>query len=380
MFSFCIITKNEKQNIERCILSLLPCEHEIVVVDTGSNDGTVEILREMSEKNSLINFYCFEWCDDFSKAKNYAIEQASNDFVCVIDSDEFIDSIDVDNIEELISKNPQKVGRIKRRNIFPKNRSNPENVEWINRIFSKKYYHYEGRIHEQVTRIDHEPYETYKASLCINHTGYDLTEEERKKKARRNIRLLESELKTLFEQICCNKVEELEGLKPESNTPQEQIPYILYQLGKSYYMFRDYQKAADYFEKGLIFDLDPKLEYVSDMVETYGYSLINSDRAKDAMFFESIYNEFSYTADFHFLMGLIYMNNAHFDEAISEFLKATTYSEVKTVGVNSYSAFYNIGVIYECLGNTKMAKEYYGKCGEYDMALKGLERLEKNEQ
>lgn len=58
-------------------------------------------------------------------------------------------------------------------------------------------------------------------------------------------------------------------------------------------------------------------------------------------------------------MGLIYMNNEMFDEAVAEFLKATEYKECRNMGVNSYLAFYNAGVIYECCGMIVKAKERY---------------------
>ena len=70
-----------------------------------------------------------------------------------------------------------------------------------------------------------------------------------------------------------------------------------------------YQSACGYISRGLYFDLNPGLEYVIDMVETYGYALLNSGRPKEALQFEQIYPEFGNTADFQFLMGLIYMNN-----------------------------------------------------------------------
>ncbi len=64
----------------------------------------------------------------------------------------------------------------------------------------------------------------------------------------------------------------------------EQIPYLLYQLGKSYYMMGEYGAACDWFAQGLSFDLNPALEYVIDMVETYGYALINSGQEQTALF------------------------------------------------------------------------------------------------
>ena len=111
------------------------------------------------------------------------------------------------------------------------------------------------------------------------------------------------------------------------------------------------------------------------MVETYGYALINSEQVEQALFFENIYEEFGNTADFKFLMGLIYMNNEMFDAAVEEFKKAVKMPEGRTQGANSYLAYYNIGVIYECLGDWKKAKMYYNKCGGYAPAENRLDNM-----
>ena len=354
--SICIIAKNEEQNIARCLESLKPYEMEIVVVDTGSSDSTRDVALRYTE-----NVYDFKWCDDFAVAKNFAISKATNEYVMVIDSDEYLEKIEIEKLQDMLEKNPDKVARIQRRNFFVRNQQENEYTEWINRIFLKEHFHYEGSIHEQVVAKNGKAYETYRAPVLILHSGYDLTEEERKEKAKRNIHLL---------------LIELERLEQEKQT--EQLPYILYQLGKSYYMAGDYLTACDYFSKGLTYDLNPQLEYVIDMVETYGYALLNSGQAEQALFFENIYNEFGNTADFQFLLGLIYMNNACFKEAVEEFLKATKHKECKAKGVNSYSSYYNIGVIYECLGNEELAREYYLKSGTYEPAIKRLKELDKN--
>ena len=154
-----------------------------------------------------------------------------------------------------------------------------------------------------------------------------------------------------------------------------QIPYLLYQLGKSYYMLGEYGVACEWFAQGLSFDLNPELEYVIDMVETYGYALINSGQEQTALFFENIYDEFGKSADFQFLMGLIYMKNARFTEAVREFEKAAGHAECRAQGVNSYRANYNIGVIYECLGKKEEALAYYRKCGGYAPAEERIREL-----
>ena len=371
---------------------------EIVVVDTGSTDDTEKIAQQYTDR-----VYHFQWKNNFSSARNFAISKSTKTYVMSIDCDECIDYIDVKKLQNLLAERKKQVGRIKIRNHLTKSGTGQENTEWINRIFSKELFHYEGCIHEQVTAMNGEEYETYQAPVVILHTGYDLPENERKQKAERNINLLQQELQRLLiaflqkQDAYVNVMDDV-GLKNDDENNkrcvqrifsmieagndlavklqhEEQLPYILYQLGKGYYMAGDYREACTYFSCALSFDLNPKLEYVIDMVETYGYAMLNSDQADNALFFENIYEEFGNTADFQFLMGLIYMNNARFEDAVSEFLKATKHSASRNIGANSYMAFYNIGVIYECLGRADEAKRYYEMCGEYGPAeerLKGF--------
>lgn len=367
--SVCIITKNEQQNIERCLKSLQPYGMEVVVVDTGSTDDTKKVAAQYTE-----NIYDFAWCDDFAAAKNFAISKANNPYVLMLDSDEYIEVFDAAVLDQQLQENPQKVGRIRCHNIFLRDGVMSGNWEWLNRVFAKDMFHYLGRIHEQVVAVNGAEYETYLTSVEIGHTGYDLSEEARRQKTLRNITLLERELECLLEE---RRVESVQEDYEKQSVPDEDnpIPYIVYQLGKSYYMEGDYVRACEYFSQGLSYDLNPKLEYVIDMVETYGYALINSGCAEEALFFEGIYGEFGDTADFQFLMGLIYMNNARFEDAIVEFLKATGNKNCHNQGTNSYAAYYNIGVIYECLGDVDKAWIYYKKCGDYEPARKRMEAI-----
>lgn len=368
--SVCIITKNEEHNLLRCLDSLKPYDVEIVVADTGSVDATKEVAARYTE-----NIYDFVWCDDFAAAKNYAIEKAKNPYILVLDADEYIQEFDVQGLQRLLSDNPYSVGRIRRINVLGHKGAGRENQEWINRIFAKDIFHYEGRIHEQVAAIDGRDYDTYTAPIVIGHTGYDLPEEERAKKAERNITLLQKELVRLLQENGVKNVSEDIKRCENEGTAAAQVPYILYQLGKGYYMAKDYAAACEYFSQGLSYDLNPKLEYVIDMVETYGYALLNSGKAGDALLFENIYDVFGGSADFKFLMGLIYMNNEMFEKAISEFQKALQFKECRNTGVNSYAANYNIGVIYECLGKLKQAREYYGKCRGYEPAEERIRQI-----
>ncbi len=87
MISVCIIAKNEETNIERCLKSLESYKFEIIVVDTGSTDRTKEIALQFTD-----GVFDYEWTDDFSAARNYAIEQATNDYILMIDCDEYVNS------------------------------------------------------------------------------------------------------------------------------------------------------------------------------------------------------------------------------------------------------------------------------------------------
>jgi glycosyltransferase involved in cell wall biosynthesis len=346
-----MIVKNEEENLERCLQGIAGSMDEIIIVDTGSTDRTKEIAQKFTDK-----VYDFTWINDFSAARNYSISKASYEFILILDSDEFTQSIDIEEIRRLTRENPTKIGRLLRINEYARKGVHYRYKERVNRLFSKKYYDYKGIIHEQITyiaqkddiesdEIQGKGDETYLIPMTVLHSGYEGDLESRRKKTERNISLLK--------------------LAHEQN-PND--PYILYQLGKSYYMEEDYASACDYFGQALYFDLDPRLEYVQDLVESYGYSLLNSEQYSIAMQLLNVYDEFAHSADFIFMIAMILMNNGSFHEAIEEFQKAVAMPEAKMEGVNGYLAYYNIGVIYECLGDIEKARSYYMKCDNYEMA------------
>lgn len=342
--SLCMIVKNEEKNLEKCLTAIAGHMDEIIIVDTGSTDRTKEIAKQYTDK-----VYDYQWTEDFAAARNFSISQASYEFILVIDSDEITENIDIENIRKLTEENPRKIGRLLRVNEYTRNGEAFQYFERVNRLFSKKHYRYEGIIHEQVVSIKDSEGDSYHIPLSVRHSGYEGELAVRKNKTERNIRLLKQAL-----------------------TKNPEDPYILYQLGKSYYMEEDYGSASQYFEQALGFDLNPRLEYVQDMVESYGYTLINTKRYQEALQLLNIYDEFAVNADFVYLIGLIYMNNAMFDASIREFQKATQMKAFKIDGVNSYRANYNIGVIYECLGHMEQAKEYYRRSGDYPPAVSRL--------
>ena len=351
--SVCIIAKNEEKHIEECCKRLKPYGFEIVLVDTGSTDHTVELAKRYTDR-----IFHFDWCSDFSAAKNFAMEKASQDWILSIDCDEYIESLNLTSLKTCMKTHPTAAGRILIRNRFTENGQTAYEQVRVSRFVNRRCYHFEGAVHEQLVPLTSPSTESsafkyvYDAPITVLHVGYDGSEEEMWEKSKRNIALLEKEL-------------EIQG----------EDPYIYYQLGQSYRKLHDYEKAFYYFDLGLAMDVDPNLDYVQTMVESYGYTLLDLKRGNDALNLLGVYEEFSKRADFVFLMGLIYMNNGLFDESVKEFQKATTIEEFAVDGVNSYKAYYNIGVIYECTGHIEKAKAAYRKCGGYESARKRLKLL-----
>ena len=114
------------------------------------------------------------------------------------------------------------------------------------------------------------------------------------------------------------------------------------------------------------------------MVITYGYALLNAGMTDTALGLESVYDTFGHLSSFVFLMGSIYMKAGMLEQAVTEFTRATTLPAGSTEGTNSYLAYYNLGVICECIGMIDEAKDYYKKCGSYPKAEDRLHALQVN--
>ncbi len=93
MLSVCMITRNEAHCVADAIMSVKTIADELIVVDTGSTDSTVDIVRDLGA-----TVIPFEWCDDFSQARNVSVKHASGDWILFLDADEVIAPIDTQKI------------------------------------------------------------------------------------------------------------------------------------------------------------------------------------------------------------------------------------------------------------------------------------------
>ncbi len=84
--SLCMIVKNEEKLLARCLDSVAGLMDEIVIVDTGSTDGTKAIAARYTDR-----IYDFEWVNDFAAARNFAFSKATMEYIYSADADEVLD-------------------------------------------------------------------------------------------------------------------------------------------------------------------------------------------------------------------------------------------------------------------------------------------------
>ena len=174
--SACAIMKNEISHVEAWLNNVRVFAQEIIVVDTGSTDGTNEFLA----KQPNVKLIKYEWQHDFAQAKNMALQEATGDWLVFTDADECyyhpkkiieylrqldkqyadmdvifcpIDNIDADNNNEIINSD-----------VVPRIISNHVGIKYM------------GAVHEQLTK-GREPWQNIKyivadRQLAIRHTGY----------------------------------------------------------------------------------------------------------------------------------------------------------------------------------------------------------------
>ena len=94
--SLCMIVKDEEGVLARCLDCAVQFVDEIVLVDTGSSDNTMEIARRYTPR-----VYEFQWIDDFSAARNYAFSKATGDYILWLDADDVVDDENIGKLEEL---------------------------------------------------------------------------------------------------------------------------------------------------------------------------------------------------------------------------------------------------------------------------------------
>jgi tetratricopeptide (TPR) repeat protein len=94
LISLAMIVKNEEETLAHCLESVKPIVDEMIIVDTGSTDRTIEIAKGFGA-----SVHHFQWCDDYSAARNESLKHCNGEWVLIIDADEAIDPLDYEKIK-----------------------------------------------------------------------------------------------------------------------------------------------------------------------------------------------------------------------------------------------------------------------------------------
>jgi GT2 family glycosyltransferase/tetratricopeptide (TPR) repeat protein len=190
--SACLITKDEEENIATCLASLAGFADEIVIYDTGSTDGTVRVARELGA--TVIEGY---WDDDFSRARNAALEHCSGEWIAWLDADETLVCDDVAGLLRLLEHmDPQMDGFSVPIDNLTGVGVGSGFVHSACRLFRRARCEWTGRLHEQVAgRGDHRGIQQVALEAArIRHTGYLDEAMRTRNKSERNLRVAQAEV------------------------------------------------------------------------------------------------------------------------------------------------------------------------------------------
>ncbi|NLD39113.1 MAG: glycosyltransferase, partial [Desulfatiglans sp.] len=183
--SVCMIVKDEEKFLENCLKSVKDIADEIIIIDTGSKDKTVEIAKKYTD-----NIYFHPWKDSFSEARNHYFEYVKGDWIFQIDADEELVKDDIPALLKAVKRSDIDAIRVQLISTYKKGED--ESRHSAERIFRNNgIIHYEGRVHNRL--VDFKCPAIHPIRLM--HYGYDLDDAElTEKKHQRRIALLKQDI------------------------------------------------------------------------------------------------------------------------------------------------------------------------------------------
>ncbi len=182
--SACMMLKNEEEMLPRCLNSIKHIVDEIIVVDTGSTDSTVDIAQSFGAK-----VYHHPWEQDFSKHRNQSIGYATGDWFIIIDADEELDAYHLTkaDLKKMIRKAPRELHCFLIKLLDKDIGGNVSNVAKSARIFRNKVgVEYRGIVHNTACYTG----KVMDLDLQMFHYGYALSKPQMQAKYKRTSSLL----------------------------------------------------------------------------------------------------------------------------------------------------------------------------------------------
>ena len=333
--SLCMIVRDEEDFLDRCLTSVKGIVDEICVLDTGSEDRTVEIAQQHGARVES-----FEWCDDFAAARNAALQMCTGDWILILDADEQITTeLARKAFEVFMEQNADCAGTVW---IDNETEGGDRSQVAITRFFpAGPEWKFEGCIHEQLTRNGTSPARA-NTRVRVQHDGYSRSTLVEKGKFERNERLL----KAMIER-----------------TPDD--AYAWYQLGRTYFVGGRFEEALETFE-GALERCPDDAPFIAHLLESSAYSLRALGRSRQALdWISSVESDFRDRADTCFLVALLAMDVGELERAESGFKHCLTMAGKVPGGgesapsASSWAAAHNLGVLCEVVGRIDEATAHY---------------------
>lgn len=347
--SICMMIKNEEKYLDDCLSSLDKLrehiESELIIVDTGSTDRSVEIAQKYTDK-----VYFHPWNDDFSQMRNITMSYAKGDWIFIIDGDEVLE--DASSIIKFFeSGNEHKVESIA---LTVRNFSNENNLDRYAELpsvrfvkFIKKDIEFKGSVHNQLN-FKHP---IYHVDTILLHYGYVKNDSE----------LMERK----FKRTSAILMRELE--KDPENV------YYNYQLGVSYAMYNDHESAYQYILKAYNLVSKLKKSWIDNRyILLYRPKMeFSNGNFKDIFEYKDVLLEFANEyLDTHYYLGIAYGKNNDFENGI---LHLKEYLQLSNMG-NKLKSLKDTS----CLSYTAIDKPlayrglalYYSELDQFEESLK----------
>lgn len=346
--SVCIIAKNEERYIEECLKRLKPYGFEIIVTDTGSIDRTKEIAEQYADK--VVNF---EWIDDFSAARNFCAEQATNSWILALDCDEYVNQVDVQGIRQCMKRFSKGVGAIRLNNlVFNEAGDKQYGTEHIVRFYHRSFYRFDAPIHEQLvakTSDIERQRESFLLPIEVIHHGYALSPDEMRKKQERNLEILH-----------------------KSVGKGEDDAYLYFQIGQSNFVLKNNQAAIDAYEMSLSLNPPTDKMYVEYMIVSLAMTYVRQNRITDAVMLMDKYAEQCKSARYVYTHAGVLYDSGQKLKALLLYVTTTTLEDFASLGESKLHCYENIIEMYCEFGEEDMAGIFKEK---YELCKKEKERI-----
>lgn len=362
----CLIVRDEAAVLADCLGSIRPFVEEIVVVDTGSSDDTIQIAEAAGARVVSIG-----WPESFSAARNVGLAAATQPLIFVIDADERLVPESATALVQHCRTGPTVAASVTQRNVAVStgggDARDSESLLLTVRLFpNRPTIRYAGRVHEHVVESG-EPIRSVPIDVELLHLGYTPERLLTKDKFTRNLALLERDLQ---------------------DAPGD--PYVLYQIGRTYCVNKKFEPATRYLV-GAVNALAPRFEQ-SDPLPRYASSVLlhlvqaatglgHLPTVLEALSLGiNLYPDFT---DLYFAYGTALLelgDTSHFEEIRAAFENCLTLGEPDCVryesvrGVGSFRALHNLGVYHEVTGQRHAARDHYRRAAQMGFAP-SVERL-----